>query len=166
MVSALFLLFSVKWFVEENITWRQHHYFLCCRNFASSVGFLEVSQHMKSSVGLIIGLSVGFVIGSLLAAGAVFFCLYFLYSQSNRKRRNARTQSGLPFRNNVVDSSSVLSDSTSAQGSPNALSDIIKRKKDLVSFSGVLKYSYKYNHHHHLYPFSIDLLIYIMPIFC
>lgn len=93
---------------------------------------------MKSSVGLIIGLSVGFVIGSLLAAGAVLFCLYF-YSRRRGGKWKIRTTSGLPFRDNVVDASSTLSNSTSAQGSPK---DNIK-KKDLVSFSGALKYSYK-----------------------
>ncbi|PKA66528.1 putative leucine-rich repeat receptor-like serine/threonine-protein kinase [Apostasia shenzhenica] len=103
------------------------------------------------SWGLIVGVVVGVVIGILLAVAA-FFCVRL------RKKRgrigfigssSSRRCSTVPIRANGVDSSTVLSDSTTGPGFHRINEDdglslwIGQNRKRVASVTGIPKYSYK-----------------------
>ncbi|XP_020102649.1 calcium/calmodulin-regulated receptor-like kinase 1 [Ananas comosus] len=102
------------------------------------------------SWGLIIGVTIGVVIGALLATGALF-CFMFHRKRSQIGNSSSRRASTIPFCANGVDNRSEFSDSTAGQqDSPKTSQEQGSslwlegnKMKNLVSVSGVLKYSFK-----------------------
>ncbi|XP_072953893.1 calcium/calmodulin-regulated receptor-like kinase 1 isoform X1 [Typha angustifolia] len=98
---------------------------------------------------LIIGVTIGVVIGLLLAAGVLFF-IRLRRKQAQIRSNSLQRTSGIPLRINGVDTCTELSDSTAGQDSPeiseeHATSLWLKgpKRKSVVSLSGILRYSYK-----------------------
>lgn len=110
-----------------------------------------VLKEMKGvSWGLIVGITIGVVIGVLLATGALF-CIRYRKRRSQIGSSSSRRASTVPIRANGVDVCTILSDSTIGQESPklpetNGASLWVDgpKRKNVISASGVLKYSYKY----------------------
>lgn len=101
------------------------------------------------SWGLIIGVTVGVVIGVLLATAALF-CFRFRKRGAQIGSSSSRRASTIPIRMNGVDTCTILSDSTTGQESPkgseaNGGSLWLEgtKRMNVVSVSGILKYSYK-----------------------
>ncbi|XP_058091754.1 calcium/calmodulin-regulated receptor-like kinase 1 [Magnolia sinica] len=101
------------------------------------------------SWGLIVGVSIGVIIGALLAFSALL-CIRFRKRHAQIGISNSRRASTIPMRANGVDSSTVLSDSTISQESPkqsegNSMSLWLEgpKRKNVVSVSGIPKYPYK-----------------------
>lgn len=101
------------------------------------------------SSGLIIGLSIGVVIGAALAIAA-FFCFKYHRKHSQIGNSSSRRAATIPIRANGADSCTILSDSSVGTESPRStiqsglplwLGGL--RKANLVSASGILEYSYK-----------------------
>lgn len=109
-----------------------------------------VLKEMKGvSWGLIVGITIGVVIGVLLATGALF-CIRYRKRRSQIGSSSSRRASTVPIRANGVDVCTILSDSTIGQESPklpetNGASLWVDgpKRKNVISASGVLKYSYK-----------------------
>lgn len=103
----------------------------------------------KSS-GLIIGISIGVVIGAILAIVGLL-CFRFHRKRSQIGNSSSRRASTIPIRANGADSCTVLSDSsmgteTSSRASiHNGISFWFTgpRKSHVVAASGILEYSYK-----------------------
>ncbi|KAF6173959.1 hypothetical protein GIB67_039910 [Kingdonia uniflora] len=95
------------------------------------------------SQGLIIGVSIGVIIGAFLAVSALF-CIRYRRRRSQIGNSSSRRASMMPIRANGVDSSVILSDSTTGQESPrlSMWQEGVKRKIG-VSISGIPKYTYK-----------------------
>nr|DAD23202.1 TPA_asm: hypothetical protein HUJ06_024665 [Nelumbo nucifera] len=102
------------------------------------------------SWGLIVGISIGVIIGAFLAV-ATLFCIRYRRKHSQIGNSSSRRAATIPMRVNGADSCTILSDSTVGQESPkasegNRLSLWLeghKRKKNVVSVSGIPKYTYK-----------------------
>ncbi|PKA63696.1 putative leucine-rich repeat receptor-like serine/threonine-protein kinase [Apostasia shenzhenica] len=101
------------------------------------------------SWGLIIGVTVGVVIGILLATAALF-CARLRKKRAQIGNSSSRRDSTTPIRPSGIDSCSVLSDSTTGMESPrnpgrSGVSLWIEgpMRKNVVSMSGIPKYSYK-----------------------
>ena len=101
------------------------------------------------SWGLIIGVTVGVVIGVLLATAALF-CIRFQKRRAQMGSSSSRRASTIPIRTNGVDTCTILSDSTTGLESPKAseanggsLWLEGHKRKNVVSVSGIPKYSYK-----------------------
>ncbi|KAG6524827.1 hypothetical protein ZIOFF_014771 [Zingiber officinale] len=103
------------------------------------------------SWGLILGVTVGVVIGVLLAIGALL-CIRLRKKQTQIRIASLRRASTVPARTNGVDVVLTQSDSTMDQESPDhtdleegapALWPEGTKRKNLVSVSGVPKFSYK-----------------------
>ncbi|XP_074589152.1 calcium/calmodulin-regulated receptor-like kinase 1 isoform X2 [Curcuma longa] len=103
------------------------------------------------SWGLILGVTVGVVIGVLLAIGALL-CIRLQKKRARIRITSSRRASTVPMRTNGIDVGSTQSHSTMDQESPNhtdleegspALWAEGTKRKNLVSVSGVPKFSYK-----------------------
>ncbi|KAG9450964.1 hypothetical protein H6P81_010929 [Aristolochia fimbriata] len=101
------------------------------------------------SWGLIVGTSIGVIIGVLLAIFALF-CTWLRKKQAQIGSSSSRRTSTIPIRTNGADSSTIMSDSTAGQESPKVSNVNVgalwlegAKKKNIVSISGILKYSYK-----------------------
>ncbi|KAJ0984451.1 hypothetical protein J5N97_002807 [Dioscorea zingiberensis] len=101
------------------------------------------------SWGLIVGITIGVVIGVLLATGALF-CIRYRKRRAQIGSSSSRRASTIPIRANGVDTCTILSDSTIGQESPkladsNSGSLWVEgsKRKNVISASGILKYSYK-----------------------
>jgi hypothetical protein len=104
------------------------------------------------SEGLIIGTTVGVVIGVLLALGTLL-CLRRRRSQTQIRSSSSRRASTVPIRTNGVNACAMLSNSTTGQESPTPR-ELQERgsslwihgpgRKSMVSASGVPRYAYKY----------------------
>ncbi|CAN7006269.1 hypothetical protein IGI04_009963 [Brassica rapa subsp. trilocularis] len=106
------------------------------------------------SFGLIVGISLGVVIGVLLAISA-FFC--FRYHRKTSQIVNSgggsssRRSATLPIRENGANSCNIMSDSTLGPDSPVRSSsngrsgwlDGFSKKTSVISASGILEYSYR-----------------------
>ncbi|CAI9265700.1 unnamed protein product [Lactuca saligna] len=103
----------------------------------------------KSS-GLIIGISIGVVIGAILAIVGLL-CFRFHRKRSQIGNNSSRRASTIPIRANGADSCTILSDSsmrTETSSRPSIHNDISfwftgLRKSHVVAASGILEYSYK-----------------------
>lgn len=102
------------------------------------------------SSGLIIGTSIGLVIGVLLAVLGVF-CFRVHKKRSLIGSSSSRRSATIPIRANGVDACTVLSDSSVATESPRRTVDSGislwlggLRRPSVLSASGILEYSYKY----------------------
>jgi hypothetical protein len=102
------------------------------------------------SEGLIIGTTIGVVIGLLLAVG-IFLCMRYRRSQAQIRNSSSRRSSLVPIRANGVNTCAELSNSTTGQDSPRELEDRGVSlwiegpgRKSLISASGIPKYAYKY----------------------
>lgn len=103
------------------------------------------------SEGLIIGTTVGVVIGVLLALGTLL-CLRRRRSQTQIRSSSSRRASTVPIRTNGVNACAMLSNSTTGQESPTPR-ELQERgsslwihgpgRKSMVSASGVPRYAYK-----------------------
>ncbi|WOL16023.1 hypothetical protein Cni_G24805 [Canna indica] len=100
---------------------------------------------------LILGVTIGMVIGVFLALGTLL-CIRFRKKRPQIMISSSRRTSTIPMRVNGIDASSVLSDSTMDLHSPelpDPESDTPTfwcdgtKRKNLVSFTGVPKYSYR-----------------------
>lgn len=103
------------------------------------------------SRGLIIGISIGVIIGVFLAI-SVLFCIKLRKRRAQIGSNSSRRAAAMPIRTNGVDSSTIISDSTLGPDSPKvseanngSLWIEGSQKKNVVSASGILKYSYKYD---------------------
>ncbi|KAK9072294.1 hypothetical protein SSX86_008727 [Deinandra increscens subsp. villosa] len=103
---------------------------------------------VKSS-GLILGISIGVVIGALLAIIGLL-CFRFHRKRSQIGNSSSRRASTVPIRANGADSCTVLSDSSMGTESSrtsvhNGMSSWFggSRKSHVVAASGILEYSYK-----------------------
>ncbi|KAJ4773300.1 Protein kinase superfamily protein [Rhynchospora pubera] len=101
--------------------------------------------------GLIIGVTVGVIIGIFIAIGALF-CIKFRKSRSQIGNSSSRRSSTVPFRPSGTNTCTELSDSTVGPDSPKlsekdvnvpALWPEGKKRKNILSVSGIPKYSYK-----------------------
>lgn len=102
------------------------------------------------SEGLIIGTTVGVVIGMLLAVG-ILLCMRYRRSQAQIRSSSSRRSSTVPIRANGVNTCAELSNSTTGQESPREFEDHGPSlwiegpgRKSLISASGIPKYAYKY----------------------
>lgn len=102
------------------------------------------------SCGLISGISIGLVIGVILAVLALF-CFRCHRKRSQIGTRSSRRAATIPIRANGADSCTNLSDSTLAPESPvksgcNCMFSCLDafRKSYVVSVAGIPEYSYKY----------------------
>ena len=107
------------------------------------------------SFGLIVGISLGVVIGVLLAISA-FFC--FRYHRKTSQIVNSggggssRRSATLPIRENGANSCNIMSDSTLGPDSPVRSSsngrsgwlDGFSKKTSVISASGIFEYSYRF----------------------
>ena len=112
------------------------------------------------SEGLIIGTTVGVVIGVLLAVG-ILLCMRYRRSQAQIRSSSSRRSSTIPIRANGVNTCAELSNSTTGQESPREFEDRGPSlwiegpgRKSLISASGIPKYAYKYVPLSFLYLFS------------
>lgn len=103
----------------------------------------------KSS-GLILGISIGVVIGALLAIIGLL-CFRFHRKRSQIGNSSSRRASTVPIRANGVDSCTALSDSSiDTESSRSSVHNGTSfwfggpRKSHVVAASGILEYSYKY----------------------
>uniref|UniRef100_A0A453RZM5 Protein kinase domain-containing protein n=1 Tax=Aegilops tauschii subsp. strangulata TaxID=200361 RepID=A0A453RZM5_AEGTS len=101
------------------------------------------------SEGLIIGTTVGVVIGVLLAVG-ILLCMRYRRSQAQIRSSSSRRSSTIPIRANGVNTCAELSNSTTGQESPREFEDRGPSlwiegpgRKSLISASGIPKYAYK-----------------------
>ena len=103
------------------------------------------------SFGLIVGISLGLVIGVVLAISAL--CCFTYHSKRSQIANSAsRRTATLPIRDNGADSCTIMSDSTLAPDSPVKSStngrslwlDGFTKKSNVVSASGILEYSYRF----------------------
>nr|GMD53226.1 calcium/calmodulin-regulated receptor-like kinase 1 [Ipomoea batatas] len=98
------------------------------------------------SSGLIIGTSIGLVIGVFLAVLGVF-CFRVHKKRSQIGNSSSRRAARIPIRANGADASTVLSDSSVATESPRTTVDsgisLWVRRSSVLSASGILEYSYK-----------------------
>ncbi|KAE8805940.1 putative LRR receptor-like serine/threonine-protein kinase [Hordeum vulgare] len=101
------------------------------------------------SEGLIIGTTVGVVIGVLLAVG-ILLCMRYRRSQAQIRSSSSRRSSTIPMRANGVNTCAELSNSTTGQESPREFEDRGPSlwiegpgRKSLISASGIPKYAYK-----------------------
>ncbi|KAI3717878.1 hypothetical protein L1987_69785 [Smallanthus sonchifolius] len=101
------------------------------------------------SSGLIVGISIGVVIGALLAIVALL-CFRFHRKRSQIGNISSRRASTIPIRANGADSCTILSDSSMGTESSrisfhNGISSWFggPRKSHVVAASGILEYSYK-----------------------
>ncbi|CAN6812956.1 unnamed protein product [Brassica oleracea] len=105
------------------------------------------------SFGLIVGISLGVVIGVLLAISA-FFCFRYHRKTSqivNSGGGSSRRSATLPIRENGANSCNIMSDSTLGPDSPVRSSsngrsgwlDGFSKKTSVISASGILEYSYR-----------------------
>lgn len=100
------------------------------------------------STGMIIGISIGLVIGVLLAASALF-CFRYQRMRSQIGNSSSRRAAALPIRENA-DCSTIMSDSTLGSESPKVYAQVAMsswlggfRKSGVVSASGIPEYSYR-----------------------
>ncbi|XP_068644407.1 calcium/calmodulin-regulated receptor-like kinase 1 isoform X2 [Aristolochia californica] len=100
------------------------------------------------SWGLIVGISIGVIIGVLLAILALFF-IRLRKKRSQIGNSSSRRAATIPIRTNGADSCTTMSDSTIGPESPKE-SDVSgtlwlegAKRKNIVSVSGIPKYSYK-----------------------
>ncbi|KAI4333793.1 hypothetical protein L6164_018555 [Bauhinia variegata] len=103
----------------------------------------------EESTGLIIGISIGVVIGVGLAISALF-CFRYHRKRSQIGNISSRRAAAVPIRTNGADSVTILSDSTIGPESPvksgrNGMSFWLDgfRKSNVISASGIPEYSYK-----------------------
>jgi len=101
------------------------------------------------SEGLIIEITVGVVIGVLLAVGTLL-CFRYRFSRAQIRSSSSRRASTVPIRTNGVNASAMLSNSTTGQESPRELEDHGSSlwiegpgRKNMTSASGIPKYAYK-----------------------
>ncbi|XP_010539265.1 PREDICTED: calcium/calmodulin-regulated receptor-like kinase 1 [Tarenaya hassleriana] len=102
------------------------------------------------SFGLIVGSSVGVVVGVLLAISALF-CLRYYRKRSQIRNSSSRRSSTVPIRENGADGRTVMSDSTTGQDSPvksssNGMSGWLEgfsKRNNVIPASGILEYSYR-----------------------
>ncbi|CAH8363456.1 unnamed protein product [Eruca vesicaria subsp. sativa] len=106
------------------------------------------------SFGLIVGISLGVVIGVLLAISA-FFCFRYhrKTSQIVNSGGSSRRSVTVPIRENGANSCNIMSDSTLGPDSPvrsssnngrsSWLDGFSKRSTSVISASGILEYSYR-----------------------
>ncbi|XP_042478291.1 calcium/calmodulin-regulated receptor-like kinase 1 [Macadamia integrifolia] len=100
------------------------------------------------SWGLIIGISIGVIIGVLLAISGLF-CIRYRRKRSQISSTSSCRAATTPIHSNGPNSCTILSDSTIDQESPKASETkglslwLGPRKKNVVSMSGIPKYSYK-----------------------
>ncbi|XP_077243428.1 calcium/calmodulin-regulated receptor-like kinase 1 [Tasmannia lanceolata] len=102
-----------------------------------------------ASRNLIVGISIGVIIGLLLAISALL-CIRFRKKRAQLESRSSQRAAAIPIRTNGVDTCTILSDSTTGQDSPkqsevNGMSLWLEgsRRKTSISVSGIPKYSYK-----------------------
>ncbi|TQD76549.1 hypothetical protein C1H46_037921 [Malus baccata] len=100
-------------------------------------------------VVLIVGLSIGVVIGVLLAISG-FFCIRYHRRRLQIGNSSSRRAATIPIRANGADSCTILSDSTLGPDSPVRSGQNGKsfwhegfKKSNVVSMSGIPEYSYK-----------------------
>jgi hypothetical protein len=110
----------------------------------------ELGRMNGVSEGLIIGTTVGVVIGLLLAVG-ILLCMRYRRSQAQIRSSSSRRSSLVPIRANGVNTCAELSNSTTGQDSPREFEDCGVSmwtegpgRKSLISASGIPKYVYKY----------------------
>ncbi|KAK7257313.1 hypothetical protein RIF29_31187 [Crotalaria pallida] len=105
----------------------------------------------EESIGLIIGGSIGVVIGVVLAISALF-CFRYHRKRSQIGNSSSRRAAAIPIRTNGADSCTILSDSTLGPESPvrsgsgrNSTSLWLDgfKKSNMVSASGLPEYLYK-----------------------
>ncbi|XP_074319449.1 calcium/calmodulin-regulated receptor-like kinase 1 [Silene latifolia] len=105
----------------------------------------------NASSGLILGISIGVVIGVCLAVFTLY-CFRFQRKRAQIDNSSSRRASTIPIRTNGVDTCTVLSDSTAGADSPrqfgknsNGMSLWFDgfRKSNVVSASGIPEYSYR-----------------------
>ncbi|KAE9616947.1 hypothetical protein Lal_00034483 [Lupinus albus] len=103
----------------------------------------------EESIGLIIGGSIGVVIGVILAISALF-CFRYHRKCSQIGNSSSRRAATIPIRTNGDDSCIILSDSTIGTDSPvksgrNGMSFCLDgfKKSNMVSASGLPEYPYK-----------------------
>ncbi|XP_068667980.1 calcium/calmodulin-regulated receptor-like kinase 1 [Aristolochia californica] len=101
-----------------------------------------------ASWGLIVGISIGVIIGVLLAILALV-CIRLRKKRAQIGNSSSRRGATIPIRTNGTDSCTTMSDSTIGPESPKA-SDVSgtlwmegAKRKNIVSVSGIPKYSYK-----------------------
>ncbi|GJN39716.1 hypothetical protein PR202_gb28852 [Eleusine coracana subsp. coracana] len=87
------------------------------------------------SEGLIIGTTVGVVIGLLLAVG-ILLCLRYRRSQAQIRSSSSRRASTVPIRTNGVNACSMLSNSSTGQESPRELDDRATSLRELQKATG------------------------------
>ncbi|KAL9236364.1 hypothetical protein vseg_011044 [Gypsophila vaccaria] len=106
---------------------------------------------VNASSGLVLGLSIGVVIGIGLAI-LTFYCYRYRMKGASVDNNNSRRASTTPIRTRGVDTSTILSDSTTGADSPrhvgnngNGMSSWFDgfRKSNVVSASGIPEYSYR-----------------------
>ncbi|XP_071722964.1 calcium/calmodulin-regulated receptor-like kinase 1 [Rutidosis leptorrhynchoides] len=105
---------------------------------------------MKDSSGLIIiGISIGVVIGLLLAIIGLF-CFRYHRKRSQIGNSSSRRTATIPIRTNGADSCTMMSDSTAGPDSPgkygrNGVSVWLNgfKRTNMVSFSGIPEYNYR-----------------------
>ncbi|KAI8010990.1 Calcium/calmodulin-regulated receptor-like kinase 1 [Camellia lanceoleosa] len=104
----------------------------------------------EESSGLIIGISIGVVIGLLLAIFALF-CFRYHRKRSQIGNSSSRRAAAIPIRANGADSCTALSDSSVGTESPKTSQQngmplwlgVGLKKANVVSASGILEYTYK-----------------------
>ncbi|KAL8033643.1 hypothetical protein ABFX02_13G173000 [Erythranthe guttata] len=102
------------------------------------------------SSGLIIGISIGVVIGAALAVAAFFCIRYYHRQRSQIGNSSSRRAATIPIRANGANSCTVLSDSSMGTESPkstvkNGMSFWLRgiKKSSVISASGIMEYPYK-----------------------
>ena len=104
------------------------------------------------SSGLILGISIGVVIGVFLAILALY-CIRYQRKRAQINSSSSRRAATLPIRTNGVDTSTVLSDSTMGADSPRHYEKSVNgmslwfdgfKKSSVVSASGIPEYCYRY----------------------
>lgn len=94
------------------------------------------------SWGLILGVTLGVVTGVLLAVCALL-CIKFRKRRTQIRFSSSRRTSTIPIRAEGTDNSSVLSDSTMDPESPKNPEPEGTKRKNMVSVSGIPKYSFR-----------------------
>lgn len=117
---------------------------------------------------LVIGISIGVVIGVLLAIGG-FFCFRYHRKRSQIGNSSSRRAATIPIRQNGIDSCAALSDSSVGTDSPRTsthhgisfwLGGL--KKANIISASGILEYSYKYANSCKLLEFFIVFIAWLL----
>lgn len=110
-----------------------------------------VKYKMKErSAGLIIGISIGVVIGAVSALTGLF-CFWYHRKRPQIGNSSSRRAATIPIRANGVDTCTILSDSS--MGTESSRKSVQNhgtplwfglKKGHVIAASGILEYSYKY----------------------